>query len=327
MGLVARPRAIWVNDNGSGLLASYGFAGEATSVAIHVPAPTGTGAGAPTGLVYNLTDAFTVTMSSTVAMRSSFLISTEDGTIAAWNSTLTSSAAVLAVNNSSSGAVYKGLAVARNSKGAAQIYAANFYAGAIDVFDANFHLVKSFTDTTLPANYAPFNITAIGGRLWVTFALQRLPDKHDDVAGPGHGYIDIFDTDGNFVKRFVSSGALNSPWGMAVAPGHFGDFSHALLVGNFGDGKINAYDLDTGNLLGHLTLPNGNDVVISGLWAIAILNGEHSESGEAADTDGHGEGMEASDDKRLYFTAGINEEAHGLLGTLTPMAKAKSKDN
>ncbi len=168
--------------------------------------------------------------------------------------------------------------------------------------------MQSFADTNLPALFAPFNIRTIRGRLFVTFAKQKLPDKMDDDAGPGNGFIDIFDTDGTLLRSFASNGALNSPWGMAVAPIRFGKFSHALLVGNFGDGRINGYDLLTGKLLGNLTHADGSDVVIEGLWAISFERDELFE---------HESDFRA---QRLYFTAGPNEESDGLFGFLRPVS-------
>ena len=208
-----------------------------------MPAPGG-GPGAPTGLVFNDSHQFNLTNGMFHAA-SAFLISTEDGTIAAWNRFITGSNAVIVVDNSASGAVYKGLAIVRDTNNAPNIYAADFHYGKVDMFDGQFRFVRSFTDPDLPDLFAPFNVRNFRGRVFVSFAMQKLPDKHDDQSGPGNGFIDIFDTDGTLLRRFASGGALNSPWGMAIAPGNFGRFSRALLVGNFGDGRINAFDLLT----------------------------------------------------------------------------------
>ncbi len=300
-GLIAGPAAVWVNDNGPGLTTVYSPFGGVFPFAINIPGPGGMGAGTPSGLIFNDTFQFTITNGTNHA-RSIFLASTEDGTIAAVNFFVTGSNAVLAVDRSASGAVYKGLAIARLTNGMPQLYAANFHANLVDVFDGNFNYVTSFTDTNLPAFFAPFNLKNIGGKLFVTYAMQKLPDLHDDQAGPGNGYIDVFAPDGTLLNRFASQGPLNSPWGMAVAPWNFGPFSRALLVGNFGDGHINAYNLSTGSLLGHLTKPDGSDLVIDGLWGLDF------------------QPLAAFSwfyqfvPPRLYFTAGINDEADGLFG-------------
>lgn len=238
-----------------------------------------------------------------------FLAATEDGTILAWDQKLSGTNASIVVDRSGAGAIYKGLAIARTTNGAPQIYAANFHAGVIDVFDANFNYVSSFTDASLPTNnapamFAPFNIKTIRGKLFVTFALQKLPDAADDQAGPGNGFIDIFDTDGTLLRQFATGGPLNSPWGLAIAPRHFGQFSGALLVGNFGDGRINAYHLLTGQFLGQLSDPSGAPIVILGLWGLTFERDEQP-SRECE--------FEAI---RLYFTAGPHDEEDGLLGYL-----------
>jgi uncharacterized protein (TIGR03118 family) len=208
------------------------------------------------------------------------------------------------IDNSLSGAVYKGLALGSNSLGAL-LYAANFKAGTIDVFNGNFSPVTLdglFADPNLPPGFAPFNIQSIGNQLYVTYALQD-EAQHDDVAGPGNGFVNVFDFNGTLIQRLVSQGNLNSPWGIALAPAQFGDFSNALLLGNFGDGTINAYDAASGAYLGTLQDSTGTAVTITGLWALRVGNG------------GNG-----GDSNTLYFTAGIpgpgNIEDHGLLGSI-----------
>jgi uncharacterized protein (TIGR03118 family) len=169
---------------------------------------------------------------------SRFIFATEDGTISAWNA---GTASILKVDNSPSGAVYKGLAIGNNGS-SNLLYAANFNSGHIDVFDKNFMpttVSGGFVDPNIPAGFAPFNVQNINGKLYVTYARQDA-DKHDDVAGMGNGFVDVFDTNGNLLERLVTNGPLNSPWGLALAPGDFGQFSNDLLVGNFGDGMINA---------------------------------------------------------------------------------------
>jgi len=233
---------------------------------------------------------------------STFLMSTEDGTITAWQRSISVSNAVIVADRSASGAVYKGLAIARDTNGAPRIYAADFHGGMVDMFDGQFHYVSSFTDTGVPDHFAPFNIRTIRGRLFVTFALQKLPEAKDDQPGPGNGFVDIFDTDGTLLRRFASQGVLNAPWGLAVAPGNFGNLGGSLLVENYGDGRINAFDLLTGKSLGPLKDPAGNPIVIEGLWGLTF----EREAREGRECDFTAE--------RLYFTAGINGEADGLFG-------------
>lgn len=317
-GLVAGPDAVWVNNNGTGLTKAYRPSGAPYPYGILVSGPGG-GAGTPSGLILNETFRFAVTNSTNAAWHAPavFLMATEDGTIAAWNPFITGTNAVTVVDNSASNAVYKGLAMARGTNGASYLYAANFHAGVVDVFDAHFQYVSSFTDTNAPAGFAPFNIRNIGGKLFVTYAVQDA-DAHDDVSGPGNGLVDVFDASGNLVRSFASGGALNSPWGMAVAPPNFGQFGHALLIGNFGDGRINAFDLASGQWLGQLTTPSGDDLVIDGLWGLAF--------DQEREFDDEGE----SHSSRLYFTAGINHEADGLFGyirAVSPQPKHRWSEN
>jgi len=320
-GIVAGTKAIWVNENHSGLITTYSSVGKPTKPIINVPSPTAATGGNPTGLILNNTTSFVVSNGAKSAP-ATYLLSTEDGLIVAWNPLLGSNA-VIVVNNSSSNtvpvpggndsthAVYKGLAVLRDEAGVPHLYAANFSGGVVDEFDGNFNYVKSFTDDNLPDSYAPFNVRNLRGRLFVTFAKQSLPEAEDDASGPGRGLLDIFDADGTKLRRVVSQGAqLNSPWGMVVAPPNFGKFSRALLVGNFGDGRINAFDLLTGKWLGDFKLPNGNELFISGLWGLTF---------EKEEVPGDECGFQA---QRLYFTAGPNGENNGLIGVLRPVSPA-----
>jgi hypothetical protein len=206
------------------------------------------------------------------------------------------------VDNSAAGAVYEGLAIGTSSLGPT-LYAPNFNTGNIDVFDTKFAqatFAGSFKDPTLPAGFAPFNIWPVAGKLYVMYAKQNGAKKRD-VAGPGNGYVSTFDFNGNFLKRAVSEGVLNSPWGVALAPPTWGAFGGALLVGNFGNGRINAFDANTGDSLGALQDKNGVAITNSGLWAITFGNG------------GNG-----GDVNTLYFAAGIQGEQHGLLGAIAP---------
>jgi uncharacterized protein (TIGR03118 family) len=235
-----------------------------------------------------------------LSFSSVFIFDTEDGTISGWNPTFPDkSHAILAVDRSNvgKGAVYKGLAIGSNSSGTF-IFATNFRFGTIEMFDSNFKLVRSFADQRLPQSFAPFGIQNIGGNLYVTFA-KRNGAKHDDVAGPGNGFVDVFDTSGNLIRRLIARGSLNSPWGLALAPANFGQFSNDLLVGNFGDGHINAFDPDTGAFLGQLRDQNGNSITIDGLWSLQF-----------------GNDAVAGPSNELFFTAGIDGEAHGLFGDI-----------
>jgi uncharacterized protein (TIGR03118 family) len=288
----------WISDNGTGLATIYNGLGVKQGLVVTIPPPAGGTGSAPTGQVFNPTPA---NFSSAL-----FIFATEDGTISSWKGA-NGTNAVLQVDNSAASSVYKGIALASNSSGTF-LYATDFHNGAINVFDSSFHpatLPGSFTDPSLPAGYAPFNIVASGSNLYVTYAVQDAA-KHDDVAGPGNGILDVFDTNGNFIQRLVSNGgALNSPWGMAWAPAGFGKFTGDLLVGNFGDGTINVFDPATGNWLAQLDDPNGNPIVNQGLWDITFGNGGNAGSKSI-----------------LYFTAGIpgpgNIEDHGLFGDIAP---------
>jgi uncharacterized protein (TIGR03118 family) len=302
----------WINDNGTGLSTVYDGTGHpfpaSTPLVVTVPLPAGnTGtASAPTGIVFNSTADFVVSANGKSGA-AVFIFATEDGTISAWSPTVNGTNGILEVNNSTtpsadSGAVYKGLAAGRNGNGNF-LFAANFRAGTVDVFDKNFAKVTragAFTDTNIPAGFAPFGIQNIGGNLFVTYAKQNA-QKHDDVAGPGNGYVDVFDTSGNLIRRFATQGTLNSPWGLAMAPAQFGSFGNDLLIGNFGDGHISAFDPASGALIGQLADVGNNPLTIDGLWGLAVGNGSNG-----------------SDSNSLYFTAGIGEEQHGLFGSLRP---------
>jgi uncharacterized protein (TIGR03118 family) len=292
----------WVANNGTGTSTLYNSAGEKQGLVVSIPTPTG-GAAAPTGVVFNGTGAFAISPGGPSAF---FLFATEDGTIAGWNPALGTSAATF-VDNGASEAIYKGLALAGSGAGA-RLYAANFHAGTVDVFDATFSpiLAGAFVDPGLPAGYAPFNVQNVGGEIFVTYALQDA-DAEDDVPGAGHGIIDVFDVDGTLSRRFFTGGPLDSPWGMTTAPGSFGALGGSLLVGNFGDGTINAFDPSTGVFLGALHAADGSLLRIPGLWGITPGNG--------------GSG---GDPNLLYFAAGIpgpggELEDHGLFGSLAPV--------
>ena len=300
----------WVSNNHSGTSTLYNGSGQPFPLPpngpliVTIPPPLGSDPGtsaSPTGIVFNPTTAFVVTSGSTSGA-AAFIFATEDGTVSGWNPTVDPTNAVLAVDNSAEGAVYKGLALG-TSAGQNFIYASNFSAGTVDVFDGGFlpAMSGSFVDSTIPAGFAPFGIQNINGDIFVTYAKQD-EDKMDDVAGLGNGYVDVYDTSGNLIRRFASQGQLNSPWGVVLAPASFGRFGGALLVGNFGDGRLNAFDPNMGTFLGQINQPNGGSLVIEGLWGLGFGNG-----GNAGSVD------------TLYFTAGPDDEANGVFGTLTPI--------
>jgi uncharacterized protein (TIGR03118 family) len=320
---------------------------------VNIPTPVDTTGGTPTGTVFNFANvngAFTVTGPNksgvTTTAPAVFLFSTEDGTILGWNPGIdptgkfagpggASTQAVIAKDNSGNnftnpdenqqtGAVYKGLAIATSTtpiipsdpNSTALLYASNFRAGTVEVYDANFDRVTAlphgaFTDRDLPRGYAPFNVQVLNGKLYVTYAKQDAL-KHDDAAGPHRGFVDVYNLDGTpglpgGEVRLISRGPLNSPWGLAIAPAGFAGLSAhgnpVLLVGNFGDGRIHAFDATNGYSLGQLSDPDGEPIVIDGLWALKVGNGA---AGGLTNT--------------VYFTAGPFGESHGLFGALTTAA-------
>jgi uncharacterized protein (TIGR03118 family) len=302
----------WISDNGTGTTTvadkngvPIAIAGNPTPEITIAPAAGQTAPATPTGQVFNTSGSgFTISQNGKSGS-ALFLFATEDGTISGWNPNVNPAASVLAVDNSGAGAVYKGLALATSATGTT-LYAANFHAGTVDMFNGAFQPIGSFTDPGLPPGYAPFNVQVLGGHLFVTFAQQNA-EKHDDVAGAGHGFVDEFDLNGALVRRVISGGELNSPWGLALAPGNFGQFAGDLLVGNFGDGRVNAFDPTTGAFVGTLTGSDGKPITIGDLWALTP-----------------GSGGAGSDPNTIFFTAGVSGEAHGLFGSLTQNSTIKS---
>ena len=259
---LSRFKGLWaMSDNGTGLATFYNDEGKKSSLVITIPTPSGTGTSAPTGNVVG---------------KRGIYFSTEDGTVALWNGLV----ATIVIDNSASGAVYKGITIIDNL-----LYVANFNSGFVEVYNPLFQLVKTFTDSFVPLGFAPFNVKNINGSLFVTFALQN-GAKHDDVAGPGNGFVDLFTPDGLFEKRLISNGVLNSPWGLTITPKSWHGLDRALLVGNFGDGRINAFCLKSGKFLKQLSNQ------INGLWSIEFR----------CDS--------------LFLTAGIDDEAHGLFAKI-----------
>jgi uncharacterized protein (TIGR03118 family) len=295
---------LWVSDNGTDRTTLYS---RPTTGALSKVLAVGVTSGAPTGQVFN-TDAtgFVVHDDAGSSAPARFLFASENGGIDGWNpevggdGSTPSTVTEVAVRNGAN-AVYKGLATATASDGHTYLYAANFRSGRVEAYDDTFTPVELpgglFVDRRLPANYAPFNVQELAGRLYVTYAEQDATLK-DDVAGRGHGFVDVFTNDGAFVRRLVSRGVLDSPWGLALAPKSFGRLGGALLVGNFGNGRINAFNARTGAREGWLRRPDGRPISIDGLWALQVGNGN------------------AARTSQLLFSAGPDDESHGLLGKI-----------
>ena len=287
----------WVSNHVAGNSTVYNAAGVASATVVTVPSASGTGSGKPTGQVQGAGLPFPLANGN----NASFIFATEDGLITAWN---TGTVAQKMIDNSAAKAVYKGLAIGTSALGGT-LYAANFRSGAIDVYGPKFvpsKLAGSFSDPAVPAGFAPFNIWNVGGSLYVEYAKQDASQLLD-VAGAGNGYVAVFDLNGNLIQHLVSNGPLNSPWGVAIAPANWGAFGGALLVGNFGDGRINAFNATTGAFLGTLQDSTGAPLVIPGLWAVLFGTGTRA------------------DVNTLYFVAGMptgSSVPRGLLGTIAP---------
>ena len=297
-GLAALPTSPWwVADNATNVATLYNAAGVKQGLTVQVQnAPTGEVANdAGTGFVVSK-QIGTVTVSGP----SRFIFSTEEGTILGWSPTVDGTHAIVAVPNTT-GAIYKGLAIAPN-----RLYATDFHNAVVDVFDSSFHRVVSpgaFTDPSLPNGYAPFGIQNVNGAIVVTYAKQDA-DAEDEVAHQGFGFVDAYDTSGNLLGRIAQHGQLNAPWGIAMAPADFGAFGGDLLIGNFGDGEISAYAPQsdgTWELVGQLRTSNHKVLSIDGLWAL--------EFGRGAPNNGP--------TSTLFFTAGPDDETAGLFGKIT----------
>jgi len=278
---------VWIGANGSGLSVLYNGAGVKQPLVV-----TMAGDKSVTGVAFSNVPGF--------FNGDTFLFANEDGTIGGWRGALGTQAETLQLASAAN--VYKGLTDATIGTNV-YAYAANFRNATIDVLKGNAaapNLTGNFTDPNLPAGYAPFDVANLGGVLYVTYAVQD-GAKHDDMAGPGNGIVDAYDLQGNLLRRLATNGVLNSPWGLALAPAGFGDVGGDLLVGNFGDGTINAYNPMTGAFIQTLKDPNGNPISIDGLWALQFGN-----------TGAFGP------PSTLFFTAGPNDESHGLFGNLVP---------
>ncbi len=290
-GIAAAPSGpIWISANHTGLSTVYDKNGNTLIPPVLIPGHEAHLPGAPTGVVFNATTDFVIPSSNLV---SKFIFAGEDGTILAWAG---GSSATLVADRSLEEAVYKGLALG-NDQGHNFIYVTNFKQAKIDVFDQNFHYVtnKPFYDPAIPQHFAPFNIRNIDGKLFVTYAKQKGPDNEDDEAGAGNGFVDVYNTDGSLLFRFASQGTLNSPWGIVQSRSEFMNIPNAILIGNFGDGRINVYDA-IGRFQGQL-MNGGSPIVIEGLWALE-------------------NNIPLAMANQLYFTAGPADEEHGLFGYL-----------
>jgi uncharacterized protein (TIGR03118 family) len=292
----------WVADNGTGLSTLYDLNGVPQSLVVTIPPPAGQeGPAAPTGTVFNYTGAFQVAPGQSAF----FLFVTEDGTISGWNPNVNLNNAVLMVDNSKKGAIYKGCALATTVNGP-RLFVTNFATGRVEIYDGNFNQrvnEEAFEDPNLPPHYTPFGIQNVGGNIVVTFA-QRSPGSEDENHGPGLGFVDVFSTKGRIVLRLQHGKFMNAPWGIAQAPGDFGAFSHRLLIGNFGDGTINAFNAVSGKWEGWLRNADDSLLTVDGLWALSFA-GDNAKSGLAT---------------VLYFTAGPNDESDGLFGNITPVS-------
>jgi len=292
----------WIADNGTGLSTLYNAAGVPQQLVVTIPTPDGTGTSAPTGAVFNETSAFNVAPGA----KAIFLFVTEDGTISGWNPGVNPTKAVLLVNRAGK-AIYKGCAIAQTKHGP-RFYATNFVSGRVEIFDENLKRWHADDDAFrfpgLGRDWSPFNIQNVGGSLVVTFA-HRAPGSHDEDHGAGLGHVGVYDVHGHLLLRLQHGSWFNAPWGVALAPGDFGKFSHRLLVGNFGDGTIQAFNIASGRHEDQMLDDSGQVLMIDGLWAISFGGVNPANNGPAT---------------TLFFTSGPNDEADGLFGQLTPVA-------
>jgi uncharacterized protein (TIGR03118 family) len=303
-GIAFQPgQPFWIADNNRGSAKVFDPSGvTAIPAVVGIPTPSGSALpSTPTGIVFNpVAQDFLVR-----GTPAQFLFATEDGTISTWatiNGNIPTSA-LLAVDDSASGAVYKGLAILTPACCREYLALANFSHDFIATYDIGFNplaIPGSFKDPNLPAGFAPFNIQQIGTQIFVTYAVQDASGANPVVA-PGNGIVSIFDQEGNFIRRFASNSPLNAPWGIVQASPNFGRFSNDILIGNFGDGTINAFDSTTGSFLGQLTDTSGRVITNPGLWALLFRS------------DGVG------NPNTLYFTAGSSGEDHGLFGAISPL--------
>ena len=307
-GLAFSPTSpFWINDNGAGLATLYkydfgtGLVDVLPEPSVVIPPPSvDPGAtAAPTGIVFNPANVSTMNPEFSGDV---FIFATEDGTISGWQPSFGDAAQLRVDNTDPDGPVYKGLAMAVDG-GNTELFATDFHSGKVDVFDVTYQKVSlpksAFVDRRLPHGYAPFGIANINNLLYVSYALQD-DDKHDDVKGPGHGFVDVYQPSGKLMRRFASRGTLDSPWGIVMAPNvGFGTASAHILIGNFGDGGINVFNAATGKWQGFLSDSNGDSIAPDGLLALSFGN-----SAGAGPT------------TTLFFTAGPHGESDGLFGKI-----------
>jgi uncharacterized protein (TIGR03118 family) len=309
-GVTFNPKGfVWVADNGTNVATLYDGNGVPQSLVVTIPDGKN-GSASPTGIVFNGTQSFTVTENGESGV-AAFIFTGEGGTITAWAPAVGPTNAFVMYDDGTGGAVYKGVALAAMN-GNNFLYATDFHNNKIDVFNTTFTKVAmpgAFADPAIPAGFAPFGIQAIGSNLFVTYAMQDAA-KHDDVAGAGLGMVDVYDTAGNLKQRFATGAPLNAPWGIAQAPGNFGSMSGAILIGNFGDGTINAFNASSGQSMGPLNGPNGSPIVEHGVWGIAFGN---DLSNQPSNT--------------LFFAAGPNDEADGVYGRIDLNTTSSSGTN
>jgi len=310
-GLVHGPSTPWwVSSADAGLSTVYNASAVPVTIAplvVTVPnAPSQSAPGSPTAIMFNGSPTDFLLAPDKQA---TFIWVTEDGTISGWNPGVNATNAVIMVDNSQKpfpgfGAVYKGATIAEIA-GRKFILAANFHSGRIDVFDSTFQQLRlspqAFNDPLIPRGYSPFNVQGIGPNVYVTFA-KRDATGHDDVAGAGFGFVDVFSPAGRLLARLQHGPWLNAPWGIVLAPADFGEFSHAILVANFGSGTVAAFNPVTGQFMGNMLKPDNSVLTIDGLWGLGFGNGGPSGPGN-----------------RLFFTAGPNDESDGLFGSLMPI--------
>lgn len=296
---------VWVADAGTSVSTLYDGTGAAASPPVVTLPPGSNGNARPTGIVVNTSSDFIITPAvGGASAPAQFIFAGLSGTLSAWSPTVSGTQASKVYDDGAGMAEYKGLALA-TCGGVNVLYATDFHNGKVDTFNDKFQKVNSpagFSDSQLPVGYAPFGIQLIGTRLFVTYAQPMPPAKLIEVLGPGLGVVDVFDTCGNFTKRFATGGVLNAPWGVALAPGNFGMFSNDLLIGNFGDGAINAFDPNTGQSIGSVKTPGGGAIQYPGLWGIAFGNGVASQPVNT-----------------LFFAAGINKVQDGIYGRIDAM--------
>jgi uncharacterized protein (TIGR03118 family) len=301
----------WIANNASGTSTLINASTVPVTVPALVvtipPAPSQGGSGTPTGIMFNGSPTDFLLAPGKQAV---FIWVTEDGTVSGWNPAVNATNAVIKVDNSQKprlghGAVYKGATIGEVD-GKKYIFAANFRSGRVDVFDSTFTQLgvtdDAFEDDRIPEDFAPFNVQGIGPNLYVTYAKQDAT-QHDDVPGTGLGFVDVFSTRGHLLARLQHGRWFNAPWGVTQAPAYFGEFSHAVLIGNFGDGTIAAFNAVTGKFLGTILNPDGSPLGIDGLWGLAFGNGGASGPGNT-----------------LFFTAGPDGEVNGQFGMLRPIA-------